>query len=294
MIRWRARVAAPGRRSLWLALLFGLPGLAAIVAGLVSIAGTTAFALRAESAEARVVRVMAVASGRRGVSHHPVVAFRTRAGAEVEARVASGNGWIRAWQGETLPVRYDPAQPGHVEMDGTLFLSFGPLLAIAFGAVFLGAGWTALRGGGQGPARLVGTAIAALLLLASLFLAVQEAAQTLARLRATERVEARIVESRLVAIAPGSGPGAHAHAPVAAFAARDGRVVRVTLAPQAAEPVRGTAVTLRVLPARPEAAAVESWTALWLRPALAAGAFAALAAGLALLVRRRGRIQQIA
>ena len=24
MIRWRARVAAPGRRSLWLALLFGL------------------------------------------------------------------------------------------------------------------------------------------------------------------------------------------------------------------------------------------------------------------------------
>lgn len=127
----------------WLALVFGL---ILAVAGTNELRKHAGFRKRARRARALVVGMHQSVGGRGGAApqyrYHPVLAFRTAEGREVQARTNLGTNPPTAREGQRVTVVYDPHDPENVEITGkgkiglavTLVLTlFGFALLAVFG-----------------------------------------------------------------------------------------------------------------------------------------------------------------
>lgn len=86
-----------------------------------------------------VIEVHVRGVGRNAVSF-PVFEFRTTEGTLQRAESLMGSGFRGFQVGETVPVRYDPADPSQAEVDTFVVLWGLVLLRVGFAVIFLGMG----------------------------------------------------------------------------------------------------------------------------------------------------------
>lgn len=119
------------------ALIFGLSGLACVIAGTWIVVNARRFRRRAVRVPGRIVELSSFSGGGSSTLYRPVVAFTTLDGTPVEAKSVFASFPPVGFVGEAVYVLYDPADPARARVDslsgrGTLFGA----LFVAFGVVF--------------------------------------------------------------------------------------------------------------------------------------------------------------
>lgn len=279
----------PRRAAVLVGGFFLLCGILAAGLGLHAAASELRFSWRAETVEGRVEQVRTEwrqRSRRRVADLH----FVTREGREVRIPALRPNSRMRHAAGDTVPVRYDPADPARATLEPLSLRLIGSLIALPFAAAFGAFGWMLAAGRPRWPLGVfVGSGAALALLLAAL-LAANEVEEALADRRATALAEGEVVGHRRMA--RGAAGAETLHAPLIRLTTEDGRTViaEPPLWSRVPAPARGSLVTLRYRRDAPERAAPDRPVLGWLRPAAAlALPFLLAAGGLALLLRRRRR-----
>ncbi|GGM60727.1 hypothetical protein GCM10010106_03200 [Thermopolyspora flexuosa] len=125
------------------ALIFGLSGLACVIAGTWIVVNARRFRRRAVRVPGRIVELSSFSGGGSSTLYRPVVAFTTLDGTPVEAKSVFASFPPVGFVGEAVYVLYDPADPGKVRVDrlsgrgglhGVLFAAFG-LIFVAVGVL---------------------------------------------------------------------------------------------------------------------------------------------------------------
>jgi hypothetical protein len=270
---------------------FILCGLAAASGGLYAIATDVAFFARAEAVEGRVEQ-MRTEWRRRSRVHVADIHFVTASGADIRVPALRPNSWMRHAAGDTVLVRYDPANPASASIESLPLRVLGAMIALPFGTIFAGFGWMLAAGRPRWPIGVfIGSGVALLILLAAL-LAANEIEESRAIERASANAEGEVIGHRRVTRSSTGGSAETLFTARIRFTAQDGQVLVVEpLAPsRRAEPPTGTRVTLHYRRDQPERATPDPPRAGWLRPvATVALPLLAIAMGLLLLARRRRR-----
>jgi len=130
------------------ALIFGLAGLAFVIAGTWIVVNARRFRRRAVRVPGRIVGLSMASGGGSSALYHPVVAFTTLDGTPVEAKSVFSSHPPVGSVGEAVYVLYDPADPRKARVDrllgrgglhGVLFAAFG-LIFVAVGVLIAVAG----------------------------------------------------------------------------------------------------------------------------------------------------------
>ncbi|WP_198372212.1 DUF3592 domain-containing protein, partial [Roseomonas rosulenta] len=250
--------------------VFILGGLAAASVGLYAVAADVVFFARAETAEGRVEQ-MRTERRRRSVFHVADIQFVTTAGEEMRVPARRPNGWMRFAAGDSVRVRYDPADPSRASIDSLSLHILGALIALPFGIAFVAFGWMLAAGQPRWlMVALAGSGVALVLLVATL-VAVNEIQQAFALERANIRTEGEVIGHRAVTRSSAGGSAETLFAPRIRFTAEDGRVLIVEppTPSRRAEPPAGTRVTMRYRRDQPERAMPDRPAVRWLRPVAA-------------------------
>ena len=134
-----------GRFTIWGLICIGV-GCGFVVSALRICLARRRFLATAQAAAGTVVEVRVRGIGRNAVSV-PVLEFRRPGDQAQRAESWMGSGFQRFAAGQTVPVRYDPADPGKAEVD-TFAVMWGlALLRTGYGALFLLMGAVALAFG---------------------------------------------------------------------------------------------------------------------------------------------------
>jgi hypothetical protein len=129
-----------GRKRSFLPLIVvGLLGLAVLAIGLYQTAGTTAFVLHAERADARFAGAVSRVGGSHGGTFlHPTFAFTTRDGRSVRFTSSGGSTDQPYADGEHVAVLYDPDHPEQARLASFSTLWLIPVLIDAIGLSLIG------------------------------------------------------------------------------------------------------------------------------------------------------------
>jgi hypothetical protein len=137
------------KRSFLPLLIVGLLGLPFLALGLYQTAGTAAFVLHAERAEARFAGAVSRVGGNHGGTFlYPAFEFITRSGQSVRFTSSSGSTDQPYADGERVSVLYDPDHPEHARLGSFSTVWLIPTVLDAIGifltslAIFL---WFVLR-----------------------------------------------------------------------------------------------------------------------------------------------------
>jgi hypothetical protein len=281
--------AGPHLARILVGAFFILCGLVAASGGLYAIATDVAFFARAEAVEGRVEQ-MRTEWRRRSRVHVADIHFVTAAGEDIRVPARRPNGWMRHAAGDTVLVRYDPANPASARIESLPLHILGALIALPFGTVFAAFGWMLAAGRPRWPiGACVGSGMALALLLAAL-VAANEIEESRAIQRASAIAEGEVIGHRRVTRSSAGGSAETLFTPRIRFTTQDGRLLVVEpLAPtRRAEPPPGTRVVLHYRRDQPERATPDPPVGGWLRPVAAVTLpLLAIVAGLLLLARRR-------
>jgi hypothetical protein len=281
--------AEPRLARLLVGGFFILCGLAAASGGLYAIATDVAFFARAEAVDGRVEQ-MRTEWRRRSRVHVADIHFVTTAGEEIRIPALRPNSWMRHAAGDTVLVRYDPADPATASIESLPLRVLGAMIALPFGTIFATFGWMLAAGRPRWPIGVfIASGVTLAVLLAAL-LAANEIEEFRAIQRASAVAEGEVIGHRRITRSSAGGSAETLFAPRIRFTTQDNQLMVVEpLAPtRRAEPPPGTRVTLHYRRDQPERATPDPPRAGWLRPVAAVTLpLLAIAMGLVLLARRR-------
>ena len=120
-----------------LAGIFTVAGLALLAFGVISIPGTISLVINSEMTEGTVVGVSQHQQMEGGPTYAPTVTFVTKDGRSIRftSNVSSGSWKDRI--GESVTVRYDPADPTNARIDSLFQLWGRSIIPIALGLAFI-------------------------------------------------------------------------------------------------------------------------------------------------------------
>lgn len=282
--------AEPRLARILVGAFFILCGLAAASGGLYAIATDVAFFARAEAVEGRVEQ-MRTEWRRRSRVHVADIHFVTAAGEDIRVPALRPNGWMRHAAGDTVLVRYDPADPASASIESLSLHVLGAMIALPFGTVFAAFGWILAAGRPRWPIGVfIGSGVALAVLLAAL-LAANEIEESRAIERASAVAEGEVIGHRRITRSSTGGSAETLFAPRIRFTTQDGQLLVVEpLTPtRRAEPPPGTRVTLHYRRDHPERATPDPPGGGWLHPVAAVALPLLAITGVILLLARRRR-----
>jgi hypothetical protein len=114
-----------------------LAGVGLGVGGLVSRSRTQRFVESAVRGQAQVTGLEQRRGSRSTVMYHPVLRFKTEAGAQHEVVSAVGSSPSPYKPGDTVPILYNPARPQEVRIHSFLHVWLFPIVLGGMGVIFL-------------------------------------------------------------------------------------------------------------------------------------------------------------
>lgn len=125
--------------------VFGLVGVAAIVAGGFTVRKTQRFLARAKAARGTVMHLVMRSStdtedGTISYAYYPIIRFTAKTGEEIEFEAGTGSNPPMYAMGQPVEILYDPQNPSRAKICSFLDLWMAPMLFFGIGGVFAIAG----------------------------------------------------------------------------------------------------------------------------------------------------------
>jgi len=125
--------------------VFGIVGVAAIVAGSFAARKTKRFLARAKTARGTVMHLVMRSStdsedGTVSYAYYPVIRFTAQTGEEIDFEAGTGSNPPMYAMGQPVEILYDPADPYRAKICSFLDLWMVPALAFGIGSIFAIAG----------------------------------------------------------------------------------------------------------------------------------------------------------